>query len=441
MSTEAEQGVSWGEILELVSGRRELPPWPPFTIDNKIHGLGITGQFEQQPDAPMQKLDMDIPEEYRDHYVRQSKKTKLAVQSWLKSQPELPSSPPQEVDDETLTFAMLTHLEPEQRPFFTALMRGLTSIPASRAPTPLHESPERSEVMTKTSVSLQRLYRLSKPPRDPECAMYLLKNLDLHSVVATLAAVSPHEWEILISGRFDGFLWSGAESLVPPSLANASPVASRNVSRNAFFPSSSRTTTPFSQGAYGGGQGPPASDTRTTTPLSTFSSTPHSRNPTPFTDIDTSNGPTKGPAPVQLDEDTEIAVLAEVEREIYLGMEALEDAFEALHTKAESVRRSLRERAAGLSIAAQARRGSTSGGVEVRLGTPANDVVDAFEGMTDDGLGDDAWSLAPDDSASNISSRRRRKGARRRERGTPAMVEEEEEGEFESETRTEEMKI
>jgi hypothetical protein len=131
--------------------------------------------------------------------------------------------------------------------------------------------------------------------------------------------------------------------------------------------------------------------------------------------------------PIALDEETEIAALAEIEREIFLGMEALEDAFEALHCKAEVVRRALRERGAGLSIANQNRRGSY---VEARLGTPSSALGTWESGTEDDGIDDDR-SLAPDDSASNISSNRRRRPKRRTERRTPAPVEEEDEEEEE----------
>jgi hypothetical protein len=138
-----------------------------------------------------------------------------------------------------------------------------------------------------------------------------------------------------------------------------------------------------------------------------------------------------------------LATLAEVEREIYAGMEALEDAFEALHNKAEVVRRTLRERAAGLAAAAQRRRGYLGGGIEVRMGTPASGnlshvadfngngsgSVKPWDAETDDGLGEwDGYSeIEPDDSASNISSARRRRPRRRNERRTPALIEEEDE--------------
>ena len=402
--TEEETGVSWGEILEYVSGRRELPQWPPFSISQHTE---LSPLDTDHPIAPMQKLDIDVPEEYRDHYVRQGKKTKQAVQNWLASQPEEATSPPQEVDDETLTFAILTHLEPEKRQLFTAILRGMSTLPGSRAQTPMEKF--KNDILAKTSLALQRLYRLSSLPRDPESTIFLLKNPDLHGILATLAAVSSGEWEILVSGRFDGFLWSGAESVFPSSYVGSS--ISRGPSRNTSRTPLSRTTTPFSMGG-GPSRGP-------------------SRGPTPF---NVAKGTTPAPssfgAPVQMDEETEIAVLAEVEREIYLGMEALEDAFEALHCKAEAVRRSLRERSAGLAMAAQARRGSTAEGIEVRLGTPAS-TLNGWSGLgwdseTDDGI-DERSELAPDDSASNISFNRRRRPERRTERRTPAPVEEEDE--------------
>ncbi|KAL2351627.1 hypothetical protein BJ546DRAFT_253044 [Cryomyces antarcticus] len=417
-------GVSWGEILEFVSGRRELPQWPPFSITTNSACLGISG-FEQK--APMQRLDVDVPDEYRDHYMRQNKKTKLAVQNWLASQPELPSSPPQEVDDDTLSFAILTHLEPEQRKLYNALMRGMSTLPQSRVPTPL-EKPARSDLLVKIGQALQRLYRLAGPPRDPECTIYLLQNPHLHNVLATLAAVSAGEWEILVSGRFDGFLWSGAEQRFPPSAsAFNSPAASRGPSRGPAATPLSRTTTPF------GAAGAPSRDT---TPFSPFRANPAmfppSRGPTPFQNNNSSAAtPASAPGgPVQLDEETEIAVLAEVEREIYAGMEALEDAFEALHCKAETVRRALRERSAGLAIAAQARRGSAADDIGVRMGTPASgwNGIGGWESETDDGIDEARSEIAPDDSASNISYNRRRRPERRHERWTPAPVEEEDEG-------------
>ena len=384
-----QDGVSWGEILEYVSGRRELPQWPAFVLDPTQVGLGIS-----TAESPCQKLDIDVPEELREHYISQSKKTKQSVDRWLESQPSDPISPPQDVDDETLTFAMLTRLEPHQRPLFSALAGIPQSRPGSTAPRPSstssaastvslaqHKTPE-AELLANTGLAIQRLYRLATRPRDPESAIYLLTNPHLHNVLATLAAISDHEWDILTSGRFDGFLRSGAEDLpLPPP---------------------SRGPTPA----------------RTSTPL--ISSC---RAPTP--------SPATAGAPVALDEETEISVLAEVEREIFLGMEALEDAFEALHFKAETVRRTLRERGAGLSIANQARRGFSN--LDARLGTPASGLVaDGRWGAEseDDGGWDntDAMSeIVPDDSASNVSRSRRRRPKRREERRTPAPVEEEDE--------------
>lgn len=372
-----ETGLSWGELLEYVSGRKDLPAWPPFIMsqDKGSQNLAVAAE------APMQKLDIDVPEEYREHYIRQSKKTKQVVQAWLHSQPSLPSSPPQEVDDETLLFAIFTSLEPERRQLFTALLRDMPTLPMSRAPTPRLPDKIRPELIVRTSVALQRLYRLRSSPRDPESALYLLNNPHLHSVLATLAAISSHEWDVLVSGRFDGFLWSGAA----PMAASMSSI-----------------------------------------------SLPPSRHSTPFeTEAGINRGPTPSPgAPVQLDEDTEIQVLAEVEREIFAGMDALEDAFEALHVKAETVRAALRTRAGGLSMSASQRRGDLEMGPEIRSTPTPNPWAPSnshgmWDGLMDDGF-DLRSELAPDDSASNISAtKRRRKRGERKELRTPMTVEEE----------------
>ena len=367
-SLEEDTGISWGEILELVCGRRELPQWPPFTIDPDTAGLGISG-VEQNP--PMQTLDVDVPDEYREHYIKQSKKTKTAVQNWLASQPEARSSPPNEVDDETLTFAMFTHLEPQTRRTFVALLKGTHTLSKSRTPTPLNVSGPQSELMAKASLALTRLYRLGRPPRDPETAVFLLKNPQIHNVLATIAAISPHEWDILVSGRFNGFLWSGAETVQGQSIST--PAISRGPSRGPMAGPGSRTTTPFSTG-----DGP----SRGTTPFHDPNPYPQnipSRGPTPAS-ARSANFPQSGtpavaqastpaPAPIGFDEEIEITVLGEVERNLYQDMETLENAFEALHCKAELVRRWFRERNAALSLQAQLRRGGTAEGLEVRMST------------------------------------------------------------------------
>ena len=414
-----KRGVSWGEILEYVCGRQDLPAWPPFSFVDGV-GLGIS-PAEQA--TPMQKLDIDVPEEFREHYVRQSRKTKQSVDQWLDSQNTESTAPSQDFDDETLTFAMLTRLEPNQRPFFTSFL-GVTPVasrPASTAPlnaaSPSLLSPQ-SSLLQKTALALQRLYRLPTPPRDPESAMYLLTNPSIHNVLATLAAVSDHEWDLLISGRFDGFLRSGADddynnSTPIPSTTPSNTLPSRVPSRNQ-----SSSTTPGKNlvtPSIPSSRGPASSST----PL----------NP----NIKSSSSPSSAAsgAPVALDEETEIAALAELERDIYLGMEALEDAFEALHTKAETVRRLLRERGAGLACASQSRynngNAAALGADDVRMATPASQ----WESETDDGIGDDSESLAPDDSASNVSRSRMRRPKRRTERRTPAPVEEEDEDEDE----------
>ncbi|KAK6580706.1 hypothetical protein PZA11_006942 [Diplocarpon coronariae] len=421
---EGSRGLGWGEVLEWVSGRRELPVWPAFDFatlgvragEDLPSGLGISGEGgPERPRSPV-KMDPDIDEQFREHYLQQTKKTKHAVDKWLSSCPQTAATPPQEVDDETLSFAILTHLDHHDRPIFNALVSGLTALqPVSRAP----QSKPRSEFMVKTVHSIQRLYRLPNPPRDPEAAIYLLKHPSLHNLLATLSSINPSEWEILTSGRFDGFLWSGADDSTNPH--SRGPTPSNGIPfRGPISPATrqanpSRNNTPFSP-----------------TRGQTFSSIggSQSRGPTPLAHLR---------QPVSNDEETEIAVLAEVEREIYLSMEALEDAFEGLHRKAEMVRRALRERGAGLSISLQSRQ-------------PAPDIINASTpGFPPSGLGpgyerqnwgdgseilsESDWEpeselmseLAPDDSASNISSSRHRRPKRRNERRTPALVEEEDE--------------
>ncbi|KAJ5826047.1 hypothetical protein N7474_003185 [Penicillium riverlandense] len=388
---ERPEGVSWGEVLELVSGRRELPTWPPF-----IMAPTVETAMQGDEHIPMQKLDIDVPEEYREHYRRQSQKTKVAVDKWLSEQTDQVSSAPNEVDDETLTFAMLTHLEQQERSLFCTLLGINSSTPVPRSD---DEPRPKSSALVSSGIAIQRLYRLSSLPRDPEIAMYMLNNRELHHVLATLAAISDDEWEILISGRFDGFLRSGAEDGIPSATTSGSRW------------NSNRSNTPFSTGGI----------SRGTTPSHMDGS---------FRPASQPNGGPSSPAsfggPIALDEETEIAALAEVERDIFLGMEALEDAFEALHCKAEVVRRALRERGAGLSVANQSRRGSY---VEARMGTPFSAMGNTWESGTEDDFLDDDRSLAPDDSASNISSSRRRRPKRRTERRTPAPVEEEDEEE------------
>jgi hypothetical protein len=389
---EDASGANWGEILELVSGRCELPTWPPYE-DESEPGLGITSS---QLEAPCQQIDVDVPEQYRAHYEKQSKKTKVAVQSWLSEQHE---NVPEDADDETLSFIMLTRLEQPQRPLFYALLWGLEQLPNPRTQKPDTGTPP---YLAKAGLALQRLYRLHIAPRDQLVVMYMIRHPDMHNMLATLAAVKKHEWEILVSGRFDGFLWSGAEDV--PNISSPPPrTASRGVS-GQIPPTDGpqRFASPFSPNQF-----------------QTFSPGPQSR---PGSARPGSVRPPGG-APVQMDEETEIAVLAEIEREIYLGMEAMEDAFEHLHNQAELVRRRLRERAAGLSIVAQQRRGSGVDDIEVRMGTPAN-MRDG-----DESFDETRSEIGPDDSASNVSHNRRRKAHRARERRTPAPVEEESEEE------------
>ncbi|OBT49270.1 hypothetical protein VE00_00275 [Pseudogymnoascus sp. WSF 3629] len=350
------RALGWGDVLEWVSGRRSLPPYPAFDFGATTAGLGLPSPLTEdgRPSSP-QKIDPDIAEEYREHYLRQSKKTKAVVDKWLSATPGTAAPPPLDIDDDTLSFTILTHIPSSSRPIFSALLSGSATVPTTRSPTPAPKV--RSEFIAKTTLAIQRLYRLPNAPRDPEAAIYLLHNPSLHHLLTTLSLINTAEWEILISGRFDGFLWSGA-------------------------------------------------------------------------DLDAAGGR----HPVSSDEDAEIAVLAEIERDIYAGMEALEDAFEALHRKAEVVRQALRQRGAGLAMAAQSRRGGV--GIGVRSATPGGEsVAGGWGGGVGVWQGEESesgseWAeeeIAPDDSASNISSSRHRRPKRRNERRTPALVEEDEE--------------
>jgi hypothetical protein len=434
---EGSRGLGWGEVLEWVSGRRDLPVWPAFDFatlgvkaGDDLAGLGIAdGEQLQRPGSPV-KIDPDIAEEFREHFLQQSKKTKLAVNRWLSSCPQTAATPPQEVDDETLSFAILTHLEQSLRPVFNALVSGSTVLqPVSRAPTAPKKP--RSEFMIKTVHSLQRLYRLPGPPRDPEAAIYLLKNPHLHNLLATMSSINASEWEILISGRFDGFLWSGADN--EGQSTDPSPAPSRGPTPAGGIPFRGPMSPAMRQ----------ANGSRTNTPFSPFRNQTFSPPPGfPGFPGFPSRGPTPSQQlrqPVSNDEETEIAVLAEIEREIYLGMEALEDAFEGLHRKAELVRRALRERGAGLSMSLQSRRTFYPDIISASTpGLPSGGLGPGYErpnwGEGSEATSESEWDpgeelmseLAPDDSASNISSSRHRRPKRRYERRTPALVEEDE---------------
>lgn len=431
-----EMGLGWGDVLEWVGGRKVLPPWPGFSfgqIGDMMSKLELQGRPDSAPRdmgnrSPKSILvDADVPAEFREHYKKQTKKTKAAVDQWLASQVTSPASPPQEVDDETLKFAILTHLEQSERSQFTELLAPSDNSDGGQDKTSPGQENPKSEVLVRTGVALQRLYRLAGPPRLPESAAFLVKNPSLHRVLATIAAITASEWDMLISGRFDGFLWSGAEDpfggAQQPSRINT---PWRNGSSGILNPLS-RNATPFSAAGISGING---DGSRIATPFHVF----------PFA---ASRGATPAPGPpVSHDEEMEIAVLAEVEREIYVGMEALEDAFEALHHKAEVVRRALRERGAGLSMALQSRRFSPNGegsmfegvrgtpgpglGFEQHGGAECDSEDESHWGARDGDVASEVW---PDDSASNISTNRTRRPKRRTERRTPAPVEEADETE------------
>jgi hypothetical protein len=383
-------------------------------------------------------MDPDIAEEFREHYLRQTKRVRTAVDRWMSSCEKTAAPPPQDVDDETLAFAILTNLEQEDRPFFNALLAGSRELQSAvRAPTPVRKP--RNDFIVKAGLSLQRLYRLHQAPRDAETAVYLVKWPGMHDLLYTISDISTSEWEILTSGRFDGFLWSGAEDDGIPF--NADGTSRLATPASGIFPPSrlmspagpggrpmSRTTTPFSLNM-----------SRTTTPFG-----PYSRGQTPASFISGISAasssypsPSRGAA-VSHDEEAEVAALAELEREIFNGMEALEDAFEKLHEQAMGVRDALRSRGAALQMSLQQRRGGlgvggrgidvlpmsgSSGGYD----RPSWGDDESVDGADSEWGGDDVSELAPDDSASQVSSNRLRRPKRRRERATPAPIEEEDE--------------
>ncbi|KAI1762001.1 hypothetical protein GGR53DRAFT_446888 [Hypoxylon sp. FL1150] len=417
---EDHHGLGWGEVLERVGGRVELPSWPPFDIASLgANAVEIATEMPPRPSSPV-KLDPDIAEEFRDHYLRQSKKVRSAVDRWMNNCAEAPAPAPSEIDDETLTFAILTNLDQEERPYFNAILSGARELqPAMRAPTPMRKP--RTDFMVKTGLALQRLYRLSQAPRDAETAVFLVKHPFQHDLLATITDISPQEWEILISGRFDGFLWSGAD---------AEAAADYPLSRGATPANGFTSPRPLSRGPsmrHGQGFGP----SRSTTPFSGV----YSRGATPasFVSLSSSTAPGHSRQPVSYDEEVEMAVLAEVEREIYQGMEYLEDAFEKLHERAQAMRNALRQRNTALLMSLQHRR---AGRIDVLPQLSGNSqyserppwAVGDDDGVTSESdWGGDDIDIAPEDSASNISSSRHRRPKRRNERKTPAPIEEEEE--------------
>ncbi|KAI0503008.1 hypothetical protein F5B22DRAFT_577968 [Xylaria bambusicola] len=426
---EEHRGLGWGEVLERVGGRVEMPSWPPFDLSSVVAtAIESTADLPPRPASPV-KLDPDIAEEFREHYLRQTKKVKSSVDKWMNSCAETPAPPPSEVDDETLAFAILTSLNQEERPYFNALISGSKEIqPTLRAPTPMRKS--RPDFLVKTGLQLQRLYRLSQAPRDAETAVFLVQNPFHHDLFATMVDISPQEWEILISGRFDGFLWSGADGddAMTPTMEN--PLSRGATPANSFFPPPPTRPAPFPPG-LGARQASGFGQSRSTTPYSGF----YSRGTTPASFISLSSTAThsQNRQPVSHDEEVEMAVLAEVEREIYQGMEALEDAFEKLHVHAEVVRNALRRRNNGLLMSQQHRRASRIDVLPQHSGGSMGYERPPWATGDEDGVtsesdwGGDDFDLAPEDSASNISSSRHRRPKRRHERRTPAPIEEDDE--------------
>ncbi|KAI1423907.1 hypothetical protein F5Y12DRAFT_755265 [Xylaria sp. FL1777] len=426
---EEHQGLGWGEVLERVGGRVEMPSWPPFDLSSVVAtAIESTAELPPRPASPV-KLDPDIAEEFREHYLRQTKKVRMSVDKWMNNCAETPAPPPSEVDDETLAFAILTSLDQEERPYFNALISGAKEIqPTLRAPTPMRKS--RSDFLVRTGLQLQRLYRLSQAPRDSETAVFLVQNPYHHDLLATMADINPQEWEILISGRFDGFLWSGADvdDAMTPTVEN--PLSRGATPANSFFPPPPTRPPPLAPGM--GTWQTSGFPSRSTTPYSGV----YSRGTTPASFISLSStavSHNQNKQPVSHDEEVEMAILAEVEQEIYQGMEALEDAFEKLHLHAEVVRNALRQRNNGLLMSRQHRRASRIDVLPQHSGGSMGYERPPWATGDDDGVtsesdwGGDDFDIAPEDSASNISSSRHRRPKRRHERRTPAPIEEDDE--------------
>ncbi|KAI2639424.1 hypothetical protein GGS21DRAFT_431270 [Xylaria nigripes] len=425
---EEHRGLGWGEVLERVGGRVDMPSWPPFDLSSVVaSAIEHTADLPPRPASPI-KLDPDIAEEFREHYLRQTRKVKSSVDKWMNNCAETPAPPPSDVDDETLAFAILTSLDQDERPYFNALFSGAKELqPIPRAPTPMRKS--RSDFLVKAGLQLQRLYRLAQTPRDAETAVYLVKNPFHHDLLTTMVDISPQEWEILISGRFDGFLWSGADGddANPHTTENTAPRGA--ASGNNSFPPPPTRPPPMAPG-MSARQTPGFGSSRSNTPYSNA----YSRGPTPASFVSTSSSTTAGynRQPVSHDEEVEMAILAEVEREIYQGMEALEDAFEKLHERAEVVRNALRQRNNGLLMSQQHRRARRIDVLSQHSGSTGHERAAWSAGDEDPVTSDSDWfcddyDIVPEDSASNISSSRHRRPKRRNERRTPAPIEEDDE--------------
>ncbi|KAL8407608.1 hypothetical protein RB594_006435 [Gaeumannomyces avenae] len=455
------RGLGWGEVLERFKG--DNPPWPPFDLaELGSKGIEESADLPPRPDSPV-KMDPDIAEEFRGHYLRQNKKVKAAVGKWLTSCAETPAPPPQEVDDETLTFAILTSLKHEEQPYFNALLSGSRELqPAVRAPTPMVRKP-RQDFLVRTGLALQRYYSLQQIPRDAETVVYLVRNHHMHDLLRTVGDINPSEWELLVSGRFDGFLWSGADSsgvagedgaTTPTAMGFEMPSYGGTPCSGFFSPMPKGQVISPSYTSPGGL--PIRSFTPTGYPSPLRPQGPFSRGQTPASFVSGVSsmtgvvvppgigGGASGKTAVTMDEELEVQVLAEVERHIYQGMEALENAFEALHQRAELVRGALRQRTTGLQMGLQRKRAGgglqsgqsdSLGGAAAVGGHGSNHAGSGTSGQEEfstsfaaasesDWCAEDYGELKPDDSASNISSSRHRRPKRRNERRTPAPIEE-----------------
>lgn len=127
-----------------------------------------------------------------------------------------------------------------------------------------------------------------------------------------------------------------------------------------------------------------------------------------------------------VDAETEVQTLVNMDHELLAGMESLETQFEAMHQRAEQLRRKMQERASALASAIQRRAASalepegmdmntkttTTGagaGMNPNVSTHANTIPRIIDNANDDdGMNDLQSELAPDDSASCIAYTRSR---------------------------------
>ncbi|CAJ2502156.1 Uu.00g095500.m01.CDS01 [Anthostomella pinea] len=370
----------------------------------------------------------DCNQEYGRHTTKATftnQKVRSAVDTWTNNCTESPAPSPSHVDDEILTFAIHTNLDQEERPYFNALLSGTRELQSAfRAPTPLRKP--RTDFIMMTGLQLQRLYRLSQTPRDAETAVYRVKHPLYHDILTTMMDIRPQEWEFLISGWCDGFLCPGADRDDAMTITADNPLSRGSLPGHGFFPPPP-SREPMDPGMP---RAPGFGASRSSKPYSQINSC--GATPASFISLysSSSTSPGHNQPPVSHDEEIEMVALAGIEQGIYQGMEALEDAFEKLHERAEMVRHALRQRNKGLLMSKQRRRlgkidmlpqlSDTSAGNE----RPSWATGDDYKVMSESDWDEDDFDIAPEDSASNIPSSKYRRPKRQNQKNIPATIKE-----------------